>query len=66
MRSQPSGVKPKIRGRKLRIGIDWQGALKQKCINKGLREFRSWSNRRMETTAPGALTVCPLRHISVR
>jgi hypothetical protein len=30
VRSQPKGVKPKIRGRKLRIGIEWQGALKAK------------------------------------
>jgi hypothetical protein len=29
-RSQPKGLKPKTRGRKLRSGVEWQRALKQK------------------------------------
>jgi hypothetical protein len=32
---QPKVVKPKMRGRELRIGVYWQGALKQKGIKKG-------------------------------
>jgi hypothetical protein len=31
VRSQPKGVKPKMRGRKLRSPLDWQGVLKQKA-----------------------------------
>jgi hypothetical protein len=33
--SQPDGVKPKMRGCKLRSGVHWQGVLNQKGFNKG-------------------------------
>lgn len=35
-RSQPKGIKPKMRGLKLRTGENWQGALKQKGIKQDL------------------------------
>jgi len=34
--SQPKGIKPKMRGCKLR-SVNWQGALKQKDEKQGLR-----------------------------
>jgi hypothetical protein len=33
---QPKGVKPKIKERKLRSGVKWQGAFKQKGVKQGL------------------------------
>jgi len=33
---QPKGVKPKMRERKLRSGVNQQGALKQKSLKQGL------------------------------
>jgi len=33
-RSQPKGVKPKMRGRKLRSGVYWQGALKHRGLTR--------------------------------
>jgi hypothetical protein len=38
-RSQPKGVKPKMRERKLRSGVYWQGELKQKGANNALGEY---------------------------
>ena len=32
--SQPNGVKPEMRGRKLRSGEYWQGALKQRNVKR--------------------------------
>ena len=34
--NQPKGVKPKRRERRLRSGVNWQGALKQKGVKQGL------------------------------
>jgi hypothetical protein len=34
--SQSKGIKPKMRERKLRSGVNWQGALKQNGIKQGL------------------------------
>jgi len=36
--SQLQGVKPKMRKRTLRSGVNWQGALKQKGVNNGLKK----------------------------
>jgi hypothetical protein len=36
MRSQPKGVKLKMRRRELRNGVNWEGALKQTGVNYGL------------------------------
>ena len=33
-RSQPKGVKPKMRERRLRNGVNWQGALKQNRVKQ--------------------------------
>jgi hypothetical protein len=33
-RSQPKGVKPKMRERQLRNGVNWQRALKQKGVKQ--------------------------------
>jgi hypothetical protein len=33
-RSEPKGVKPKMKGHKLRSGVNWQGELKEKGIIK--------------------------------
>ena len=33
--NQPQSVKPKMRGRKLRSGVNWQGVLKQKGVKEG-------------------------------
>jgi len=41
VRSQPRGVKPKMTLRKLRNGVYWQGALKQKDVKQGLRVQRN-------------------------
>jgi hypothetical protein len=35
-RSKPEGVKPKMRERKLRSDVNWQGSLKQKGLKQGL------------------------------
>jgi hypothetical protein len=34
--SQPKGVKPKIRKRKLRSDVNWQGTINQKGVKQGL------------------------------
>jgi hypothetical protein len=34
--NKPKGVKPKTRKRKLRSGVNWQVALKQKGVKQGL------------------------------
>lgn len=44
--SQPKGIKPKMREHKLRTGVNWKGALKQKGIKQtgikqGLGVFNS-------------------------
>ena len=31
--NQPKGVKPKLRGRKVKSGVYWQGTLKTKDVN---------------------------------
>jgi hypothetical protein len=36
-RNQPNGVKPKMRRRKLKSSVYWQGALKKKGVKQGLR-----------------------------
>jgi hypothetical protein len=33
-RLQPKGIKPKMRERKLRSGVNWQGALKQEGVKQ--------------------------------
>jgi len=33
-RSQPKGVEPKMRGRKLRSGVYWQGALNHQGLKR--------------------------------
>ena len=33
--SQPKGFKPKMRDRKLRIGVNWQAMIQKKAYNKG-------------------------------
>lgn len=38
MRSWPKGVKPKIRGRKLRRGVSWKEALNEKEGKKGVKK----------------------------
>jgi hypothetical protein len=43
-RSQPKGVKPKMRGRKLRC-VYWKGALKQKGLKQVGRETRAGCNQ---------------------
>ena len=35
-RTHPKGVKPKMRGRKLRSAVNWQGTLMQKRVKQGL------------------------------
>ena len=32
--SEPKGIKVKMRRRKLRSGVNWQGALKQKAVKR--------------------------------
>jgi len=34
--SQPEGIKPKMRGCKLRGGVNWQGMLWHKGVKQGL------------------------------
>jgi hypothetical protein len=34
--SEPKGVKPKMRERKLLSGVNWQGTLNQKGVKQGL------------------------------
>jgi hypothetical protein len=34
--SEPKGVKPKMRARKLLSGVNWQGTLNQKGVKQGL------------------------------
>jgi hypothetical protein len=40
-RSQRKGVKPKMRGRELSSGVNWQGALQQKGVKQGLYVIRN-------------------------
>jgi hypothetical protein len=35
-RSQPEGVKSKMRERKLRMGVNWQGVLQLNGVKEGL------------------------------
>lgn len=43
-RSHPKGVTPKMRGRKLRIGVHWQETLKQKGVKEVRCETRDVCN----------------------
>ena len=45
-RSQSKGVKPKVRERKLRNGVNWQGNFKQKGVKQGLGVLSMRSIRR--------------------
>jgi len=39
---QPGSVKSKMRGRKLRSGVNWQGMLNQKKRETDVHKARSW------------------------
>jgi hypothetical protein len=45
--SKPTGVKRKMRKRKLRRGVKLQGALRQNGVNQGLYIFRVIKSRKM-------------------
>ena len=55
--SQPKSVQPKIREIKLRIGVNWQGALKQNRLKQGLDVHTSERSTGILTPPIDPLTV---------
>jgi hypothetical protein len=57
--SQPKGIKPKMRGHKLRSGVYWQGAFKQNGIKHKGHETRATCKENYPTsTVIGHFILC--------